>query len=413
MFAALFVTRHGFELVLDLLQQKHLRSRKDRVPAHLKGKVDLETIRKAVLYNLERLRFGMVSGLYGTVFLWGMILIGFQLSDDIAVSFEQGPILTGLLFFAVVGAVSWVWTLPVELYSVFKIEEKYGFNRQTLAGFVSDKLKEIVISVILGGGIVAVVLALMEHGGRFWWLYAYAGVMAIQLLVTWIYPLLIMPLFNRLTPITGELAHEVEALAARVDFSMKGVVSMDGSRRSSHANAFFIGFFGAKRVVLYDTLVEKLTLPALLAVLAHEFGHFKLRHLLRRLIFMTAAMLGLFAVLAVFREQPELYTGLGFSRVSSHGGLVVFAIFIGEVLAPSGWLFRYLSRRDEYASDRFAVDAVGRGQDLEDALVALTKQNLGSPGSHPLYRSYHNSHPALKERLRAIKSHAKSRGFSA
>ncbi|MCP4599756.1 MAG: M48 family metallopeptidase [Proteobacteria bacterium] len=411
-FAGLFLLRGGFELALDFLQDRHLKNRCDKVPKHLKGKVDLETIRKAVSYNRDKLHVGMAVRLHSTVAVWAMILLGFGLFDDIVAGFGLGTLLSGLVFFGLIGATGFIWNLPVDLISTFGVEARHGFNRQNYLGFVTDNLKEILISLIMSAALLTVVLLLMENGGDLWWIYAYAGVTGIQLLVAWIFPLVIMPLFNRFTPVSPDLAADVSILAKAVGFPLAGVMSMDGSRRSAHSNAFIIGLKGARRIVLYDTLMNRVSRAELLAVLAHEFGHFKLKHLRRRLGLILVSLFTLFAALAYLREQSSIYHGLGFERPSDYAALVVFTLFVSEALAPTGWLLRFLSRRDEFAADRFATEAVGNGGDLKDALIALTKQNLASPGSHRIYRSYHNSHPALKQRLKAITEHAKSKGLT-
>ncbi len=410
-FTTLYLAHNGFELLLDLLQNRHLKNRRDKVPKHLEGKVDIGTIRRAVFYNRDKLRLGIVARLLGSVALVAMILFGFGWIDDISSQIGFGSLLTGLCFFGIVGAASFVIGLPLELVSTFFVEEKHGFNKQTLQMFIFDKLKEILISSILGAALLSIILVLMGQGGEYWWLLAFGAVTAIQLLVLWIYPLLIMPLFNKFTPVEQDLAADVAGLAGRVGFPLAAVMSMDGSKRSAHSNAFFIGLKGARRIVLYDTLIQKVGRPELLAVLAHEFGHFKLRHLTKRLALILVSLLAVFAGLAYLREQSAVYSGLGFERVSDHAALVVFGLLLSEAVAPAGWLLRYLSRRDERGADRFAVDAVGNGIDLAGALVALTKQNLSSPGSHKLYRAYYNSHPPLKERLKNIRAHARAKGL--
>jgi STE24 endopeptidase len=255
-------------------------------------------------------------------------------------------------------------------------------------------------------------LLFMERGGKWWWVYAFAGVTAFQFLVTWLYPLLIMPLFNKFTPVDTALADAVNGLAIKVGFPLKGVVSMDGSKRSTHSNAFIIGFKGARRIVLFDTLIERIGLSSLLAVLAHELGHFKLKHLQRRLILVVLSLFALFAALTYLREQPAAYVGFGFEGKSDWAALIVFSLVVSEVLAPFGWLTNFMSRRDEFAADRFAVEALHSSRDLEQALITLSKENLASPGSHRLYRSYHYSHPALRQRLAALHNHSNTMGYS-
>ncbi len=410
-FLAFYLLHNGFELVLDLLQRRHLNRRWERVPKHLEGKVDLETIRKAVAYNKDKLRLGIVGRLADTLGLWLMIFLGFAWLDRYTTGLALGPLPTGLLFFAFLGLLGILWGLPLEIAATFVVEEKHGFNRQTPMGFVVDKLKGLLVSVILGAALLSVVLLFMAHGGTWWWLYAFFGVTLLQLLLTWIYPVAIMPLFNKFTKVEGALAEDVGRLARGVGFPLKSVFSMDGSKRSAHSNAFIIGLKGARKIVLYDTLVERIGRGELLAVLAHELGHFKLKHLTRRMALVIVSLLLMFGILAVMRNLPGLYAGLGFVHGTNHAALVVFSLVVSEIVAPFGWLLRVSSRRDEFQADRFAVEAVANGYDLKEALIALNKQNLSSPGSHKLYRHYYNSHPALKERLKAIRAHAKKLGL--
>lgn len=405
-FLTLYLLHNGFELVLDLLQNRHLNRRWEKVPKHLEGKVDLETIRKAVAYNKDKLRLGMVGRLVDTVGLWAMVVVGFAWLDRYTAGLELGSLPTGLMFFGLLGLLGSLWGLPLDIAATFGVEEKHGFNRQTPGGFVLDKLKGLLVSVILGAALLSVVLLFMAHGGDWWWLYAFFGVTLLQLFITWIYPVAIMPLFNKLTRVEGDLADDVGRLAREVGFPLKSVFSMDGSKRSAHSNAFIVGLKGARKIVLYDTLVERIGRGELIAVLAHELGHFKRKHLTRRMALVIGSMLVMFGALAVMRGLPDLYTGLGFPSVTDHAALIVFSLVISEAVAPFGWLLRIFSRKDELQADRFAVEAVGNGYDLKEALIALNKQNLSSPGSHKLYRHYHNSHPALKERLQAIRAHA-------
>ncbi len=408
LFLVLFALHHGFEAALDLFQLRYLKRRGDRVPAHLKGKVDPETIRKSIAYNQDKLRFGLVSSVVDVIGVAVMIGVGFALIDGFVTGLGWGDLPTGLLFFGIFGLLGVLFDLPFKIVSIFIIEQRHGFNRQTPRGFAADLLKGLLVSAILGAALLSVVLLLMKHGGTTWWLIAFFAVAALQLLVAWIYPLVIMPLFNKFTPVPDDLSAAVQGLAAQVRFPLKYVFSMDGSKRSGHSNAFIIGLWGARKLVLFDTLIAQISRSQLIAVLAHELGHFKLRHLTRRLALTAAVLFGTFLLLGWLRDVDAVYAGLGFARVSDHAALVVFSLLISEAAAPFGWLLRVASRRDERAADRFAVEAVKNGHDLREALIALNKENLSSPGAHKLFRNYYNSHPSLKDRLKAIRSHARS-----
>ncbi|MBN2714512.1 MAG: M48 family metallopeptidase [Deltaproteobacteria bacterium] len=409
-FIVFLLLHNGLEVTLALLQIRHLKNRKRRVPKHLEGKVSLETIQKAVAYNLEKLRFGLMIRFIELIPLWFMLLFGFAYFDDMCRSLHLNTILTGLIFIGGVSLAGGILSLPSDLYFTFSIEQRHGFNKQSVADFFKDKLKGGLIGAMLGGVLLAVVLYIMDSTA-YWWIVAYGVVLVFQLLMMWIYPIVIMPVFNKFEQVEGELADAVAALAAEVKFPLKGVVSMDGSKRSAHSNAFIIGFKGARRIVLYDTLIEKLTTSQLVGVLAHELGHYRLGHITKRLVTAAVVGAGVFALMYWLSLQPQFYTGLGFAQASPYAALIVFSLLFSEMTFPFGFISRVLSRRDEYAADRFAVNAVKNATDLKEALVTLTKQNLSSPGSHKWYRSYYNSHPSLRERLRAIDAEAQKSGF--
>jgi STE24 endopeptidase len=411
-FFALFAAHRLLEALLDAVQMRHLAGRRGKTPSHLVGKVDQETLDRAVDYNLEKLRFGFVARIMDVIPTWFLIAFGFSRLDALVRGTGLDQPLSGLLFLGAVMGAAALWSLPAEAYFTFGIEQRHGFNRQSLRGFLLDKAKGMLLGALLGGGMAAIVLLLVERGGDRWWIVALGAVAAVQLLILWIYPVAIMPLFNRFTPVEPDLARDVAALAERVGFPLGGVVSMDGSRRSSHSNAFITGLIGARRIVLFDTLIAKLERPRLLAVLAHELGHFRLGHMRRRLIVSLLGMAALFAGFGWLASQPASYQGMGFASPGGHAAIAVFALFASEAVLPFAWMGRVLSRRDEHAADRFAVEMTGNAGDLADALLALTKQNLTAPGSHAWYRGYRNTHPSLRERLRVIREHARAKGLA-
>jgi STE24 endopeptidase len=402
-FAASLAAHRGVEIALDAVQLGHLRRRRDRVPAHLAGKVDIETVRRAVRYGAEKIRFGIVARCADCAFIVALVAFGFSALDRAAEAVAPPGVARGLAFFAGLGIALFAVRLPFDAWSTFSIEARHGFNRQRAAGFAADRAKELAISAVVGGALVGVVLWLAGALPIAFPLVAFACVAVFQLLVAWIYPVAILPIFNRLSPVEGALADDVGALARRVGFPLRGVVSMDGSRRSTHVNAFIVGLVGARRIVLYDTLVSELDRPELLAVVAHELGHFSLGHIRRRLAVALAAMLAVFALLGVVYADARLAVGMGFDRWSPHAALAAFSFLAAEASFPFAWLGRVVSRRQELAADRFAVRAAG-GDALAGALVLLHKRNLTSPGSAKAYRAYYNTHPALKERLAAIRA---------
>jgi STE24 endopeptidase len=412
-FAALLGARLVVEAGVDGLQLRYLLRRGDRVPSHLEGRVDPETVRKAVCYNVDKLRLALLGHFQDAALLVLLVAAGFRGIEDLVdrTGLEPGSLASGLAFLLALMVAVDLWSLPVSLWSVFGVEARHGFNRRTPRAFAADRLKQLVLSLLLGGTVAAAVLLLIENGGRWWWALAFAAVAAIQLFVAWIHPLVIMPRFNRFSPVPADLAADVARLAGRVGFPLGEVVTMDSSRRSSHVNAFIVGLRGARRIVLFDTLIAKLPRPQLLAVLAHELGHFRLGHLRTRVLLALAGLGCAFALFGWLEGRPEAYTGLGFDEPSAHAALAGFAVLAAVGSFPFGWLLRLLSRRGEHAADRFAVEATGSGVDLAEALVALSRSNLASPGSHPWYRAWRNTHPALRHRLAAIQRHAGRRGF--
>jgi STE24 endopeptidase len=298
-----------------------------------------------------------------------------------------------------------LFSLPFSLYSTFVIEEKHGFNRQTVRGFFLDQLKGLALGAALGTPILAAILAIMEKGGPSWWLWAWAAASAFSLFTAWIYPTLLAPLFIKYTPLpAGELRDGIVALAARIGFRTGGVFVMDASRRSAHGNAYFTGLFRQKRIVLFDTLLEAMGAREVVAVLAHELGHFKLHHVRWALVrgLLTTGLL--FFLLGRCLPLTAFYAAFGLER-TSYGALAVFGTWfslVSFVLQPIG---SALSRRHEFAADAFAIASGAAPTDLAEALLKLREKNRVLPISHPLYSRVYHSHPPLLERLAAMGVH--------
>jgi STE24 endopeptidase len=323
-------------------------------------------------------------------------------AEAIAGALGGGAIVTGLAFMALLGLLSVLLDLPFSLYSTFRIEAKHGFNRQTLRGFFADLLKGMALGAALGGPLLAAVLWIMGAAGETWWLWAWAAVSGFSLFTAWIYPTLLAPLFNRFTPLPpGELRDGIEALAARLGFRAGGIFVMDASRRTAHGNAYFTGLFRQKRIVLFDTLLEAMAAREVVAVLAHELGHFKLHHVRRALargVLVTgAALFGLSRVLG----QTPFYEAFSL-RPTAYGALVVFGLWLGLLEFLLQPLWNAMSRAHEFAADRFAVGAGATADDLREALLKLREKSRALPLSHPLYSRVYHSHPPLLERLTAL-----------
>lgn len=375
-----------------------------------------DEVAKAVAYSGDRYRFGLVSGwvevAVGLLFLalgglgWadGLAREATRASGSASFAVGVGPIAAGLLFFGLLGLLSAALSLPFDLYQTFQIEQRHGFNRQTLGGFLLDRLKGLAIAIGLGGPLLAVLLWIIGRMGPSWWLWAWAATTAFSLFAAWIYPSVLAPLFNRFTPLPeGELRDAILALAARVGFRTGGLFVMDASRRTAHGNAYFTGLFGQKRIVLFDTLVEAMGTREVVAVLAHELGHFKLHHVRQALARSVLTSGALFFVLSLCLTLGAFYAAFGLER-TPWGALVVFGLWFGLagfLLQP---LENAISRRHEFAADVFALRSGSTAQELGEALLALREKSRLLPLTHPLYARFFHSHPPLLERLRAMGS---------
>ena len=369
--------------------------------------IDDDELEKAVAYSGDRYRFGRVYGwtevLVGLAFiaLGGLGLVE-QGAHTVAGLAGLGSIATGLAFFAIVGVLTSLFELPFDLYDTFVIEERHGFNRQTPRGFAIDLVKGVALAVALGGPVLAAVLWIMERMGPTWWLWAWAVTTGFSVFAAWIYPTVLAPLFNKFTPLPdGELKEAILDLARRVGFRAGGLFVMDASRRTAHGNAYFTGLFGQKRIVLFDTLLEAMGSRQVVAVLAHELGHFKLRHV-RWAIVRSVATSGLvFYALSLCLPLEPFYSAFFLER-TAYGALAVFGLWFGLVsflLQPLG---NALSRRHEFAADAFALRSGATAAELGEALRKLREKSRLLPLSHPLYSRVYHSHPPLLERLRVM-----------
>ncbi|MBP6217199.1 MAG: M48 family metallopeptidase [Oligoflexales bacterium] len=338
-------------------------------------------------------------GLGGLAWVEGL---SFSLPSSYGLS--TGPILRGLFFFGILGALSSCLSLPFELYSTFKIEEKFGFNRQSLSQFFVDKVKGLFLGVLLGSVLLAAVLYVMESSA-YWWLWAWLLMSAFSLLLMWLFPAVLAPLFNKFSPLPeGELKEKILQLSNKIGFRSSGLFVMDASKRSSHGNAYFTGLGAEKRIVLFDTLLESLSNSEIVAVLAHELGHFKLAHVRRNMIRSLVSTGLLFYLMQLCSGEEAFFKAFSLAGLSSYGTLLVFSLWWGVVDFFLGPLTSWLSRRDEFAADAFARQHLGSAHaDLGSALIKLQKSNSSMPLMHPLYSSFYASHPPILERLEALK----------
>ncbi len=356
---------------------------------------------KYIVGSLERWLVTFATLLFLALGGLGMVE---EYAQNFASTLFSSEIVAGLTFFALLGLLSWLVNIPFNYYRVFIIEEKHGFNRQTKRSFWLDQVKGIAVGIALGGPILSLILWIMAVSGDFWWLYAWLAISFFSVLTAWIYPTLLAPLFNKFSPLPdGELKEKINQLAQAINFKTDSLFVMDASTRSSHGNAYFTGLFRKKRIVLFDTLLESLSPPQIVSVLAHELGHFKLHHV-RWMMLRSILTTGLFLYLmSLCISMSEFYTAFHLSGISSYGALFIFSAWFGLIgfwLSPiqNSW-----SRSNEFAADRFALLHTQDRTLLANALLKLREKSQGLPIAHPLYSLFYYSHPPLIERLAAMK----------
>ncbi|MDP2819978.1 MAG: M48 family metallopeptidase [Polaromonas sp.] len=410
-FTALF----SAALVLGLLTKFYLASRqirhvarhRDVVPAAFAATITLTSHQKAADYTITKARFGLLELAWGAAVLLGWTLLGGidALNQMLASSGlgAHGSLVPQLALLAVFGLVSGLLDLPFTLYSTFRIEERFGFNKMTFKLWLGDLLKSTLVGVLVGLPIVALILWLMGSTGSGWWLWAWGAWTVFNLLILVLYPTVIAPLFNKFQPLEDEtLKVRVTALMQRCGFAAKGLFVMDGSKRSAHANAYFTGFGASKRVVFYDTLLKQLNPEEVDAVLAHELGHFKHKHIIKRIVSMFAMSLAGFALLGWLSTQVWFYTGLGV-RPNMSGGNDALALLLFLLVVPVfsffiSPIFALFSRKHEFEADAYAI-AQTDGKDLQSALLKLYQDNASTLTPDPLFVKFYYSHPPASERL--------------
>ena len=390
-------------LFLTLLNYRNVRRNADLVPEEFRDSVTPEEHRKAASYSLARMRLGFVSTPVLTLLTLAAVVVGlFGLVDRWIGFVVHAEYLRGAAFLGAVGLLSSLVSLPFSLYSTFVLEKRFGFNTTKLRTWLLDALKAALISIALGLPLLLLLFLFMDATGPFWWLWAFAAFTLVNLVISIAYPLIIAPLFNKFSPLPeGSLAERIRELAGRLDFRMGGIFVMDGSKRSRHSNAYFTGLGRVKRVVLYDTLLAQMGEEEILAVLAHEIGHEKKRHVLKGVLLSTALSLAGFWLLSLLRDWTPLYPAFGFAAASKEALLLILSLAAGPCTFFLGPAFSAWSRRHEYEADRFAAHAAG-AEAMGSALVRLNRENASNLTPHPLYSFWYYSHPTLSERLRAI-----------
>ena len=377
-----------------------------RVPHEFRSVYDEDTYRQSQVYTRARTRFGLVqSTLSLTVLLFFWQIGGFEWLDRVARELAAGPVATGLVFVGTLVAGSTALGLPFRIYSTFVIEERFGFNRTTAATFTLDLVKGLLLGGLLGATLLSIVLFLFELTGSWAWLWCWGATTIFLLLAQFIAPTWIMPLFNTFTPLgTGELKDALIAYSQAARFPLEGVFVIDGSRRSAKANAFFTGFGKHKRIALFDTLIAKQTTAELVAVVAHEVGHYRRGHILRNLVFGIAHTGVLFWVLSLCLRQQGLFEAFGVAEPSVHAGLVFFSLLFTPVELVLSVLVHRFSRQYEFEADAFAAETTGSAEPLVSALKKLSADNLSNLTPHPLEVYLHHSHPPVLQRIDALRA---------
>lgn len=400
LFIAAVAGTTAVELWLASRQVAAVEAHRDRIPAPFAGRLSAEDHRKAADYTAAKIRLGNT----GTLINAGLTLaltVGGGIAAIDALWRRTGwsePWL-GLAVIATVAAVMGVIGLPVSLWRTFRLEARFGFNRTTPKLFLADLGKAIALAVLIGGPLLLAVLVLMARAGRWWWLAAFGCWEAVTLLITWAWPAFIAPFFNKFSPLEdAALKARIEALLTRCGFRSSGVFVIDGSRRSAHGNAYFTGIGRHKRIVFFDTLLGQLGAAEIEAVLAHELGHFRLRHVRHRLLVSFAATLAGFALLGWLAARPAFYEVLGVPVPSAHAALLLFAFVAPVALFFTTPLGSLWSRRHEFAADRFASEHASAGE-LASALVKLYRDNASTLTPDPLYTAFYYSHPPALERI--------------
>ncbi len=375
----------------------------DPVPVELKDIYDDKEYRKSMDYKKVNYRFGILTGSFGFLLILAMLLLGgFALADNLVRKVTDHPILAALLFFGLLMLASDILNTPFSAWDTFVIEEKFGFNKTTLKTFLTDKLKSWMLGALIGGGILSAVIWFYMVTGKSFWIFAWALVSAFTIFMYMFYSTLIVPLFNKQTPLEeGELREAITEFSKQAGFKLDNIYVIDGSKRSTKANAYFSGLGSRKRIVLYDTLIEDLATDEIVSVLAHEIGHYKKKHTLTGVILSILQTGVMLFILSLFVGSPVLSVALGASVPSFHIGLIAFGILYSPLNLILGIGGNLLSRKNEYQADRYAGEMY-RPEALVSALKGLSRKNLSNLTPHPAYVFFHYSHPALYQRVQAL-----------
>ncbi len=408
-FTILFLTMLALSLATQLWLTfrhiNHVNRHKDQVPDSFKDKISLADHQKAAAYTLTKSRFGIVELIIGTLLIFAWTLGGgLDALDQAWRSLAWSPLNTGVAVLVSTFFIISLLDIPFSLYSTFVIEEKFGFNKSTIKIFITDFMKQSLLTIMIGVPLAFVVLWLMESSGNLWWLYVWIVWTSFTLFLMWVYPSWVAPLFNKFSPLNNsELVQRINNLLKRCGFSSKGIYVMDGSKRSGHGNAYFTGMGEQKRIVFFDTLLDSLDTNEIEAVLAHELGHFKHKHVIKRLITMIATSLVSLALLGWLMQNNWFYSGLGVSSESTYIALTLFLLVMpvfGFFLQP---VSSFVMRKHEFEADSYAARQTN-ALHLIQALVKLYSENASTLTPDPLFSAFHDSHPPAPVRIAFLSS---------
>jgi STE24 endopeptidase len=388
---------------LAMRQRHHVLAHRATVPPAFVERITLEAHQKAADYSRDKTLIAQIELLVDASFLLAITLGGGLNAADVWLRSMLGNgMLQGLALFACLGLVSGILDLPFALYRTFVIEERYGFNKTTWGLWLADSLKGMALGATIGGPLLAAVLWVMDAMGDWWWLYSWLVWLGFNLLMLWLYPTVIAPLFNKFSPLKNEsLMERINALLTRCGFTSSGLFVMDGSRRSAHGNAYFTGFGKAKRIVFFDTLLVSLSPLEIEAVLAHELGHFHHRHVLKRFVVLALVALALLWGASFVMSDSGFFTGLGVDQPGTAMALLLFSVVLPVVMFPLTPLVAALSRRDEFQADAYAARQAS-ANDLATALVKMYQENAATLTPDPLHSLFYDSHPAANDRIQRL-----------
>jgi len=406
LYAAIILTTLVANYLLNLLADYlNLKALREQLPEEFREVYEAEAYRQSQAYTRVKTRFGFIASTIDLVLLLAFWFAGgFNGLDQLLRALHLGTIVTGLAYVGILLLLNGAVSLPFSLYSTFVIEERFGFNKTTPATFVADLVKGLLLAIVLGGPLFATLLWFLEKTGAPAWLYCWGATTWFMLFVQFIAPTWIMPLFNKFTPLDGgELKDAILSYAKSVNFALANIFVMDGSKRSRKANAFFTGFGKNKRIALFDTLVAQHTVPELVAVLAHEIGHYKKKHILKGMLLSFAHMGVMFYLLSYFIQHHGLFAAFFMENSSIYAGLIFFAMLFTPLDLVLSILVNIFSRRNEYEADHFAAETTGQPENMITALKKLSVDTLSNLTPHPLLVFLHYSHPPVLQRIAALR----------